>query len=87
MFKNECPGSKDIKQPKPEDIKCRSCGADVEIWSDETETKCKKCGKINSRLIGPTCLDWCAFEKNALARISTGESKQDRAVKINNVHR
>lgn len=66
MFKNECPGSKDIKQPRPEDIKCRFCGANIEIWTDESETKCKSCGKMNSRIIGPTCLDWCAFAKECV---------------------
>ncbi len=79
MFKNECPGSKDIKSPKPEEIKCRHCGAEVEIWSDETETKCKQCGNVNSRLIGPTCLDWCAFAKECVGedkyrRIKSGSS-------------
>ncbi len=79
LFQNECPGSKDIKSPKPEEIKCRHCGAEVEIWSDETETKCKQCGNVNSRLIGPTCLDWCAFAKECVGedkyrRIKSGSS-------------
>ena len=73
MFKNECPGSKEIKEPKPEEIKCRYCGAVVEIWSDETETKCKSCGKVNSRIIGPSCLDWCSFAKECV-----GEEKYRR---------
>ena len=79
MFKNECPGRKEIREPKPEDIKCRHCGADVEIWSDEVETKCKSCGNTVTRLIGPTCLDWCAFAKecvgeNKYRRIKAGSS-------------
>ena len=73
MFKNECPGSSEIKQPKPEDIKCRYCGADIEIWSDETETKCRACGKVNTREMGPSCLDWCAFAKECI-----GEEKLRR---------
>ena len=82
MFKNECPGSKDIKQPRPEDIKCRFCGSDVEIWTDESETNCKKCGKMNSRLIGPTCLDWCAFAKECVGedkfrKIKAGASSKN----------
>lgn len=70
MLKNECPGSKDIKQPRPEELTCHFCGAEIEIWSDESETNCKSCGKMNSRLIGPTCLDWCAFAKECV-----GEAK------------
>ena len=66
MFKNECPGSKDIREPKPEDITCRNCGAGIEIWSDESEARCGQCGKLSARLIGPTCLDWCAFAKECV---------------------
>ncbi len=73
MFKSECPGSKEIREPKPEDITCRSCGSDIEIWSDESETKCKSCGKMASRVIGPTCLDWCVFAKDCV-----GEDKYKR---------
>lgn len=73
MLKDSCPGSKDIKQPKPEDIKCRKCGKTIEIWSDEVEAKCRHCGEINSRLMGPSCIDWCAFAKECL-----GEDKYRR---------
>ncbi len=73
MFKDSCPGSREIKKPKPEDITCRNCGKVVEIWSDETEVKCKNCGKMNMRFLGPTCLDWCAFAKECV-----GEEKYKR---------
>jgi len=73
MFKNSCPGSREIKQPRPEEIRCRKCGKMVEIWSDETEAKCKSCGEVNSRLIGPSCIDWCAFAKECV-----GEDKYRR---------
>jgi hypothetical protein len=36
-FFDGCPGSKRIKEPFPENIKC-ACGKEIEIWSDETET-------------------------------------------------
>jgi hypothetical protein len=73
MLKDGCPGSRDIKQPKPEDITCRKCGKEIEIWSDESEVKCKFCGQANLRSIGPTCLDWCAFAKECV-----GEEKYRR---------
>ena len=44
MFKEGCPGSLEIRQPKPEDIRCQKCGEKIEIWTDEPETACKKCG-------------------------------------------
>ncbi len=73
MFKESCPGSREIKKPKPEDIVCRDCGESVEIWSDETEVNCKHCGRINQRFLGPTCIDWCAFAKECV-----GEEKYNR---------
>ncbi|MBI4842933.1 MAG: hypothetical protein HY809_01220 [Nitrospirae bacterium] len=79
MLKDTCPGSREIKQPKPEDILCRRCGEKVEIWSDETESKCKKCGQPVSRVLGPSCIDWCAFAKECLGedkyrKIKSGQS-------------
>lgn len=76
MFKNTCPGSKEIKQPRPEDIRCRHCGEIIEIWSDETEVKCKYCGKLNMRFLGPSCIDWCPFAKECI-----GEEKYRRLKK------
>ncbi len=73
MFKESCPGSKEIRQPTPGEIRCRNCGELVEIWSDETEAVCKKCGKTNLRLIGPTCIDWCPHAKECV-----GEEKFKR---------
>jgi len=79
MFKNDGPGSKEIREPQQEEMKCRHCGADVEIWSDETETKCKSCGQTINRMIGQTCLDWCSFAKECVGedkyrRIKAGSS-------------
>ncbi len=79
MLKDSCPGSNDIKQPKPEDIACRKCGTAVEMWSDETEAKCEKCGQVNSRVLDPSCIDWCAFAKECVGddkykRLKTGQN-------------
>ena len=80
MFKESCPGSKEIKQPKPEEIKCRNCSKTIEIWSDETECKCRHCGKINMRQLAPTCIEWCAFAKECV-----GEQKYNRLKKATTV--
>jgi hypothetical protein len=82
MLKDSCPGSNEIKQPKPEDIPCRNCGKPVEIWSDETESKCKECGQINSRILGPSCIDWCAFAKECVGedkykKLKTGQNSKN----------
>jgi len=66
MFKESCPGSREIRQPSPEELVCRSCGKPVEIWSDETETVCKHCGAMNDRFMGPNCIDWCPHAKECV---------------------
>lgn len=78
MLKNGCPGSKEIKQPKPEDINCRHCGKVIEIWSDEIEVRCKYCGKLNMRLLGPTCIDWCRFAKECVGEEKIQKVKSKR---------
>lgn len=71
VFK-ECPGSKRIKSPFPEELKC-VCGKVVEIWSDEATTICKYCKRKISRDMLPTCLDWCAAAKECV-----GEKKYNK---------
>ncbi|MBN2097534.1 MAG: hypothetical protein JW714_03530 [Candidatus Omnitrophica bacterium] len=64
-----CPGSRRIKTPYPEEIKC-SCGHLLEIWSDEVSIVCKNCQKKLTRTMAHSCLDWCA-----MARECIGEKK------------
>jgi hypothetical protein len=71
LFK-DCPGSKRIKTPYPEEIKC-SCGQMVEIWSDESITVCKRCKKEVTREMLPSCLDWCSMAKQCV-----GDQKYNR---------
>ncbi len=66
MFKEGCPGSIEIRQPKPEDIRCQKCGEKIEIWTDEPETRCRACGHMNARPIGTSCIEWCAFAKECV---------------------
>ena len=66
MFKEGCPGSIEIRQPKPEEIRCQKCGEKIEIWSDEPETICKSCGHLNARPLGSSCIEWCAFAKECV---------------------
>ena len=62
----ECPGSERFKQPKPEYLKCPSCGEEVEIWSDEVQTACHKCKGRVSRKDSTNCLDWCKYAKECV---------------------
>ena len=64
-FFDGCPGSKRIKEPFPENIKCR-CGTETEIWSDEVGTICPHCKKKVSRDMPQSCLDWCSMAKDCI---------------------
>ena len=60
-----CPGSQQFKQPQPEEIKCGFCREEVEIWTDEFEAICPKCGKTVTR-DSQSCLDWCKAAKECV---------------------
>jgi len=62
----KCPGSSTFKQPKPEDLSCPFCGAEIEIWSDEVEVVCKKCKKKIVREQAPSCVEWCKLAKECV---------------------
>ncbi|HAM50922.1 MAG TPA: hypothetical protein DCP92_09630 [Nitrospiraceae bacterium] len=76
MLKEGCPGSKEIRNPFPEELACFWCGTSNEIWSDETETVCKKCGKTISRDMAANCLLWCPAAKECV-----GVEKYERLIK------
>lgn len=58
-----CPGSRLFKQPEPQEVRCHSCGEEAEVWTDETETTCRKCGGKVKKAVGQSCLEWCAYAK------------------------
>ncbi len=76
MFKESCPGSREIRNPFPEEIRCFYCHTTNEIWSDEIEIECKKCGKTISRDMTPTCIEWCPAAKECV-----GVEKYERLMK------
>ncbi len=76
MAKDSCPGSREIREPYPEEVRCSHCGAQSEIWSDEPETQCKGCGKTISRNMGYNCALWCPAAKQCI-----GQEKYSRLIK------
>ncbi len=62
----QCPGSKLIREPQPEDITCPWCKVSVEIWTDETRARCRNCGHVIVREMTQSCLDWCVKAKECL---------------------
>src|SRR3989338_7977911 len=76
----ECPGSEKFKQPKPEYLKCPSCGEEVEIWSDEVQTTCQKCGKKVTRKESTSCLDWCKYAKECIGAQKYSAYIKDKSI-------
>ena len=76
-FKESCPGSREIRTPYPEEIKCFWCDTVSEIWSDEAEIACKVCGRPVSREMGPTCIEWSHAAKECI-----GIEKYERHMKM-----
>ncbi|WP_456473751.1 phosphohydrolase [Candidatus Pyrohabitans sp.] len=65
-IKSSCPGSTEIKRPKPEYVLCPSCRAEVEIWSDEAEAECEECGTIVRRTRDNLCINWCEYAEKCV---------------------
>lgn len=76
MFKESCPGSREIRSPFPEEITCPHCKSRCEIWSDETDTVCKSCNKPFDRSMKASCLLWCPAAKECV-----GAEKYERLKK------
>ena len=73
-----CPGAQRFKQPHPETMKCRHCGAEVEMWSDEVEVACKNCTKRICRIEGQSCLDWCKYAKECVGDEKYGKYMKNK---------
>lgn len=76
MLKEQCPGSREIRNPYPEDIQCPFCDHKGEIWSDETDTLCKSCKRTIDREMKTTCIEWCQAAKECV-----GIKKYERLMK------
>jgi DNA-directed RNA polymerase subunit RPC12/RpoP len=64
MF-SKCPGQ-DMRKLRVEMHKCPNCGADVELFSDETRIRCQKCGAMVFREQMPSCIEWCTSARQCL---------------------
>jgi DNA-directed RNA polymerase subunit RPC12/RpoP len=40
----KCPSQEKTTKAVPQDYECPACGGAVEIWSDETKSRCPACG-------------------------------------------
>ena len=46
--------------------RCPKCGAEVEIFSDELQIRCQKCGEKVYKEKIPSCIDWCSAARQCL---------------------
>ncbi len=58
-----CPGVENYKTPTFIDKVCPQCGADIEMFSVDTEATCENCGFVvyNDTM---SCVKWCKYAKN-----------------------
>lgn len=80
VLNKSCPGSRAIREPIPENIKCSTCGREVEIWTDELKASCPGCGSKVYRAQQASCIDWCSHAKECVgpetyARLRPGTSE------------
>ncbi len=61
-----CPGARQFREVRPEDLTCPHCGQEVEIWSDELTARCPHCRRIVARRRGASCIDWCAHARECI---------------------
>ncbi len=76
----ECPGSKNLRQPKPEYVKCASCGQEVEIWTDEVKTACLNCKAVVMRQDQTSCLEWCKYAKECVGEAAYNNFLKNKSI-------
>ena len=74
-IKLSCPGSAEIKRPKPEYVLCPKCKAEIEIWSDEVQAECEECGAVVRKDRGNLCINWCEFADKCVGEEKLKELK------------
>jgi hypothetical protein len=75
-MKESCPGSREIRNPYPEELVCAFCCHKNEIWSDEPDMACKGCGMTITRDMAPSCIAWCSAAKECV-----GPEKYEKLMK------
>lgn len=74
----KCPGQ-DNRNLRVDLFRCPNCGAEVEIFSDETRVRCHQCREYVYREKLPSCISWCASARQCL-----GEERWKRLMEETN---
>ena len=76
---SHCPGQ-DGRKLKVSLHKCPDCGSEVEIFSDETRIKCRKCGNYVYKENVPSCIEWCSSARQCLGEERWKALMGDKAI-------
>ncbi|MDD5700547.1 MAG: hypothetical protein PHU23_00735 [Dehalococcoidales bacterium] len=74
---SHCPGQ-DGRNLKVSLHKCPHCGNEVEMFSDETRIKCRKCSNYVYKEEVPSCIQWCAKARECLGEERWEQMKGER---------
>jgi len=70
MSFTHCPGIKSIIGPVQIITRtCPTCGEEVEFFSDESETRCTKCGHTLNQEVTPSCVSWCKYADECIENL------------------
>ena len=75
-MKLKCPGQ-DHRWLTVDLYTCQHCGAEEEIFSNETKVKCPQCGRWIYKEKLPSCIDWCTAARQCLGEEKWREIKGD----------
>ncbi|RJX19595.1 MAG: hypothetical protein C4570_04955 [Ammonifex sp.] len=71
---DRCPGGSAIRTPTLAVKKCPQCGSEVEIFSNDVQVTCGRCGlPVYNNL--QSCIQWCKH-----AKLCFGEEEYERLV-------
>ena len=75
-----CPGQDD-RNLRVSIHRCPKCKSEVEMFSDETRVRCRKCREFVYKESMPSCIEWCAHARECLGeerwKAITGEGGGD----------
>lgn len=78
MF-DKCPGAAHIRTPTIKVKKCPQCGREIEIFSNEMQTQCSKCGFTVFNDL-ESCVQWCQYAEECVGEELYRKLKKKRIV-------
>ena len=76
MF-DKCPGAAGIRTPTIITKKCPECGKEVELFSNEMQTRCSNCGfTVYNDL--ESCVQWCKYAKECVGEEAYNKLKEKK---------